>query len=314
VQVVASLSELQIEQETACVAIGAFDGVHLGHQALLGAMAARARAAGRAAIAVTFEPHPAVFFRGLQESFYLSTQADKARRIAALGLDALVVQAFNAAFAATSAASYVDALLTQTRMRELTCGADFALGHNREGNVDYLRRAGERLGFGVHVAEPVVVEGAIVSSTRVRQALRAGAVSEATRLLGRPFELSGVVVAGKQRGRTIGIPTANITVADEIAAPAVGVYAALAALEDGTRLHAVVNIGFRPTFNGAEPRPTCEAHLLAYSGDLYGQVVRLSFVERLRGEHKFAGVDALVAQIRADIGAATAILAAQAGG
>lgn len=300
-QVVRTLSELKLGAQAAFVAIGAFDGVHLGHQALLADMVVRARSAGCAAVAVTFDPHPAVFLHGRRPSFYLSTQADKADRLAALGLDALVVQAFDAEFAMTPAARYVATLLETTRLRELTCGRDFALGHNREGNVAYLQRAGVEAGFTVNIAVPVLIDGEVVSSTRIRQALRDGAVEQATRLLGRPFELAGEVVTGKQRGRTIGIPTANVLVPEELAAPAVGVYVAEALLPTGDRQRAVVNIGFRPTFNGAEPRPTCEAHVLDYAGDLYGRVVRLAFARRLRGEFKFDGVDALVAQIRRDI-------------
>lgn len=307
-QVVKSLAELRLDAAAAYVAIGAFDGVHLGHQALLSDMVARARNAGCAAVAVTFDPHPAVFLHGRRPSFYLSTQADKAARIAALGLDGLVVQAFDAEFANTPAAQYVDLLLRHTRLRELTCGRDFALGHNREGNVAYLQRAGAAAGF-INVAAPVLVDGEVVSSTRIRQALRDGAVEQATRLLGRPFELAGEVVTGKQRGRTIGIPTANVTVPEELAAPAVGVYAAEAALPGGERHLAVVNIGYRPTFNNAEPRPTCEAHVLDFAGDLYGRVVRLAFTRRLRGEFKFDGVEALVAQIQRDIAEARRLAA-----
>ncbi len=305
--VVRSLSDVKLEADAAHVAIGAFDGVHLGHQALLGDMVARARAAGRAAVAVTFDPHPAVFLHGRRPSFYLSTQADKADRIAALGVDALVVQAFDADFAATPAARYVEALLTYTHLRELTCGRDFALGHNREGNVAYLQRAGVAAGFTVNVAVPVLLDGEVVSSTRVRQALRDGAVEQAARLLGRSFELAGEVVTGKQRGRTIGIPTANVAVPEELAAPAVGVYVAEAHFADGRQRRAVVNIGYRPTFNGGDPRPTCEAHILDFSGDLYGQTLHLAFTKRLRGEIKFDGVDALVAQIQRDIAEARRI-------
>lgn len=308
-QVVRSLSELKLAESAAHVAIGAFDGVHLGHQALLGEMTARAHAAGRAAVAVTFDPHPAVFLHGRRPSFYLTTQSDKAAHIEALGLDALVVQTFDADFASTPAGAYVDALVRHAGLRELTCGRDFALGHNREGNVAYLQRVGAERGFDVNVATPVLVDGEVVSSTRIRQALRDGAVEQAARLLGRPFELAGEVVTGLQRGRTIGIPTANVSIPEELAAPAVGVYVARARLTSGETAQAVVNIGFRPTFNGADPRPTCEAHLLDFSGDLYGQVLRLSFIGRLRGERRFDGIDALVAQIKRDIEEARRILA-----
>jgi riboflavin kinase/FMN adenylyltransferase len=156
----------------------------------------------------------------------------------------------------------------------------------------------------VNVEPPVQMDGEVVSSTRVRQCLRDGAVDQAARYLGRPFTLRGVVVTGQHRGRTLGIPTANLAVPEEVATPAVGVYACQAQTAAGQRARAVVNIGFRPTFNGGEPRPTIEAHLLDFNQDLYGQPLRLDFIARLRGEQKFAGIEALVAQIRRDIEAA----------
>ncbi len=286
------------------IAIGAFDGVHVGHQALIGGMVRRAQTAGQAALAITFDPHPSVFLRGRRPSFYLSTQTDKARWIAALGVDALVIQRFDAAFAAITAAAYIDQLVRHGQVQEITCGPDFALGHGREGTVAYLEAAGRRLGFGVHVEPPVQMDGEVVSSTRIRQCLRDGAVDQAARYLGRPFTLRGEVVTGQQRGRTLGIPTANLAVPEEVATPAVGVYACQAETAAGQHAQAVVNIGFRPTFNGGEPRPTIEAHLLDFNQDLYGQPLRLNFIARLRGERKFANVEALVAQIRHDIEAA----------
>lgn len=283
------------------IAIGAFDGVHVGHQALIGGMVQRARAAGEPAVAITFDPHPSVFLRGRRPSFYLSSQTDKARWIAALGVEALVIHRFDAELAAITAGAYVDLLVRHTQVREVCCGPDFALGHGREGNVAYLRAAGERFGFSVHVEPPVQIDGEVVSSSRIRQCLQDGAVEQAARYLGRPFTLTGEVVAGQQRGRRLGIPTANLAVSDELATPATGVYACQAETAAGLRVKAVANIGFRPTFNGGEPRPTIEAHLLDFNADLYGQTLSLGFLARLRGEQKFAGVEALVAQIKRDI-------------
>jgi riboflavin kinase/FMN adenylyltransferase len=306
-QHVRSLTELQLDKP-ACVAIGAFDGVHRGHQALIGGMTEHAHATGRVAVILTFFPHPSVVLRGRRPSFYLSTPEEKADYIAALGADALVTQTFDLSFANISAADYVGMLMKHARLSELWCGADFALGHGREGNVPYLQAAGERLGFRVTITEPVLMDGEVISSTRIRQALRDGAVEAAARYLGRPFRLTGHVVEGARRGRTIGIPTANLSVSEEYAIPAVGVYACRARLADGLIQPAVTNIGFRPTFNSTEPKPTVEAHVLDFSGDLYGQPVTLDFIARLRPEMKFPGVDALVAQIKQDIATAKQIL------
>lgn len=306
-QLASSLSELSLASP-AVVTIGAFDGVHRGHQALIGGLVAHARATGRVAIAITFSPHPSVFLRGRQPSFYLTTPDEKAGILAALGVDVLVTHRFDAAFAAITAAEYVEQLVRYARMAELWCGADFALGHNREGNVAYLRAAGERLGFTVHVQTPIQLDGEIISSTRIRQCLRDGAVEQAAHLLGRPFRLSGQVVEGARRGRAIGIPTANLAIAEEHAIPAVGVYACRADIPQASSLPAVTNIGYRPTFNSTEPKLTVETHLLNFTGDLYGARVALDFIARLRPEMKFAGVEALVAQIHSDIRTARRLL------
>jgi riboflavin kinase/FMN adenylyltransferase len=255
------------------------------------------------AVVITFLPHPSVFLRGRRPSFYLSSPEEKAAHLAALGVDALVTHTFDEAFANISASEYIHLLATQARLSELWCGADFALGHNREGTVTFLRAAGERRGFAVSVQAPVLVAGEVISSTRIRQCLRDGAVEAAAELLGRPFRLTGLVVEGAKRGRTIGIPTANLSVSEEHAVPAVGVYACRA-----NGRPAVTNIGFRPTFNSTEPRLTIETHLLDFDGDLYGQPVTLDFIARLRAELKFSGVEALVTQIKLDIQTARRLL------
>lgn len=312
-QHVFSLEALDLDRP-ACIAIGAFDGVHRGHQALIGDMVRRAHAAGWAAVVITFYPHPSVFLRGRRPSFYLSTPEAKAEYLAALGVDALVTHTFDAAFAAITADEYIAQLRRHARLSELWCGEDFALGHNRVGNVAYLQAAGARLGFAVKVQTPSLIDGEIISSTRIRQCLRDGAVEQAARALGRPFRLAGAVVEGAKRGRTIGIPTANLAVSEEHAIPATGVYVCHAYLpEPGAtdKAPAVTNIGYRPTFNSTEPKLTVETHLLDFAGDLYGRVLTLEFLARLRPEMKFSGVDALVAQIRQDVAAARQKLAAE---
>jgi len=304
---VTSLEELNLTQPSA-LTIGAFDGVHRGHQALIGQMVQEAHHTGRAAVVLTFFPHPSVVLRGRRPSFYLSSPEEKADYLAALGVDAMVTHPFNLAVSEIRASEFVDRLVTLARLNELWCGADFALGHNREGTVEFLQVEGERRGFSVRLMPPVLIDGEVISSTRIRQTLRDGAVEQAARYLGRPFRLAGQVVEGAKRGRLLGIPTANLAVSEERATPAVGVYACRAQAP-GWQGQAVVNIGFRPTFEGGEARPTLEAHLWDFSGDLYGQTVSLDFIARLRPEIKFAGVDALLAQIQRDILSARSILA-----
>ncbi|MBI3763250.1 MAG: bifunctional riboflavin kinase/FAD synthetase [Chloroflexi bacterium] len=281
------------------VTIGAFDGVHLGHQRLIGEMARAAHAAGCAAVVVTFYPHPSVVLRGRRPSFYINSPDEKAELLGALGVDWVVTHPFTLEISKITAADFVDRLLTHLKMVELWTGEDFALGHNREGNVPYLRGQGEARGFRVRVVEPRALDTAIISSSGVRAALQSGDVALAAKFLGRPFSVSGRVVAGAKRGRVIGIPTANLEVSEDRACPANGIYACRARIGDETWM-AASSIGVRPTFeqNGA---PTVEAHLLDFSGDLYDRTLTLDFVARLRPEEKFATVEALVDQIHADI-------------
>lgn len=298
-QHVTALEALHLDRP-ACLTVGAFDGVHRGHQQLLRDLVAAAHGSGRAAVVITFYPHPSVVLRGRRPSFYISTPEEKAALLAGLGVDALVTHPFNEAVASIRAVEFVDHLVRQARLSELWCGEDFALGHNREGNVEFLRAEGAQRGFTVNVQPPLLMDGEVISSTRIRQTLRDGAVEQAARYLGRPFRLAGTVVEGAKRGRQLGIPTANLAVSEERATPAVGVYACRA-YHPGGPAQAVVNIGFRPTFEGGEARPVIEAHLLDFNGDLYGQSVALDFVARLRPEMKFGGIDALVAQIWRDV-------------
>jgi riboflavin kinase/FMN adenylyltransferase len=222
-------------------------------------------------------------------------------------VDAVVTHPFNAEVANIRAADFVTRLVTYARMTELWCGNDFALGHNREGTVEFLRAAGEQHGFSVTLASPELADGEVISSTRIRQALRDGAVEQVARFLGRPFRLTGEVVEGAKRGRTIGIPTANLALSEEHAIPATGVYACRARLVSAAGTQpappqwAVTNIGYRPTFESQVPALTVEAHLLDFSDNVYGRPLALEFIARLRPEMKFSGIDALLAQIQRDI-------------
>jgi len=305
-QHITSLEDLRLTQP-ACLTIGTFDGVHRGHQALIGEMVQHAHATGQAAVVVTFYPHPSVVLRGQRPSFYISLPDEKAAYLAELGVEAVVTHPFNADVSQISAEDFVARLVAQARLSELWCGENFALGHDRAGDVTFLRAAGARHGFTIHTISPVLIDGEVISSTRIRQALRDGAVEQAARYLGRPFRLSGKVVEGAKRGRTIGIPTANLEIDEERAFPAIGVYACRAQHAAGTSL-AVVNIGFRPTFDSSDGQPKVEAHLLDFSGDLYGSTLTLDFIARLRPEMKFPNIEALLTQIQRDIASARQIL------
>lgn len=281
--------------------IGAFDGVHAGHQQIVRQLVAGAHAEAAPAVVLTFEPHPAEVLHGPLKGFYLHDPEDKAALFAELGVDILISQPFDASLRNTSAEEFMRQVHQQLQLSQLWIGHDFALGRDRQGNFDALRRFGVELGYSVHQVLPVRVDGAIVSSSMVRTALTEGDVAAAERLLGRRYRLRGEVVSGAQRGRTIGIPTANVQVPERRLVPASGVYVTWATLA-GTRWPSVTNIGVRPTFADGTPAPVVETHILDYSGgEFYGEALELEFVARLRGEQKFAGADELVRQIQLDI-------------
>ncbi len=287
----------------ALLTLGSFDGVHLGHQALIHNLVQSAHDRGYHAVIVTFFPHPAIVLRGPRPAFYLTLPDEKAALFEQLGVDILVTHPFTLEVSQLTAGEFIARLHRAFDFREIWCGADFAFGHRREGTVDWLRSHG----YSVKVIEPAAFGGAPISSSRIRQALAEGDLAQANDCLGRPFRLMGVVVEGSRRGRALGFPTANMQIAEEQAYPARGVYACRASLGAGEVKEAVVNIGVRPTF-GAADAPIIEAHLLDFDGDLYGQTLRLDFMARLRPEQKFNGVDELLAQIRRDIEQAKSIL------
>jgi riboflavin kinase/FMN adenylyltransferase len=291
------LSPLQ-EGTKSHVTVGVLDGVHRGHQQLIVGMAEAARAADDVAVALVFDPHPAAAL-GHEPPPLLTTLEERVELLAALGLDILIVLPFTQALARTSATDFVEALLQHLRLTELWGGPDFALGHRREGNVPFLQHLGTERGFAVRVVEPLMWNGALVSSSRVRDALRAGNVDQATGCLGRPYRLTGTVVHGDGRGRAIGVPTANLSLPSKRLVPADGIYACLAHTERLGTYPAAVNVGTRPTFNGHGV--TVEAHLIDFGADLYGQALALDFCARLRDEAAFPNVDALMAQMQKDI-------------
>jgi riboflavin kinase / FMN adenylyltransferase len=295
---ITTLEEANLTQPSV-LTIGAFDGVHRGHQLLIGEAVEVAHTQGLVPVVLTFFPHPEMVIRGPQPGFYLTMPDQKASLLGDLGVELVVTHPFNDEVRHMRAAEFVDRLLRYLKMKALWVGADFAMGYQREGNIEFLRSQSQAQNFNLRVIDLMDAGGERVSSSRIRSELSEGHVEEAGRLLGRPFALPGTVVEGAKRGRTIGIPTANLSVPEEQAVPARGVYAAWA-LINGERHPSVVNIGMRPTFDGSGVQ-VIEAHLLDFSGDVYSQPMTLEFTARLRDEMKFAGVDALLAQIHQDI-------------
>jgi riboflavin kinase/FMN adenylyltransferase len=303
------------------VAVGNFDGLHFGHQAVIGEAVKRARAAGAPAAVLTFEPHTRRFFQPKAPPFLLTRFRTKARILAGLGVEHLFVLRFNAAMARLTAEEFIDDVLVNgLAAAHVVIGYDFVFGRGRAGNAELLVSRLAARGIGTTVVSPVtsMTDAVTVSSTSVRNALSAGDPPAATLLLGRPFEIEARVMRGDARGRTIGFPTANLWLGDYLR-PALGVYAVRVAIaEPGARagrtlaetadwLDGVANLGLRPTFGGlTEPR--LEVHLFDYAGDLYGRRLRVALVEFLRPERKFDGIEALKAQIIKDAEAARAIL------
>jgi riboflavin kinase / FMN adenylyltransferase len=300
-----SLHDVQVNQP-ALVAIGVFDGVHIGHQVLIRRLVERARAAGHLTVVLTFFPHPDAVLHDVSGRYYLTSPQQRAEELTRLGADLVVTQTFDDRFRHMRAAEYVELLARQVSLRELWVGQHFALGYEREGDVAFLRDAGAHHGFTVHEVELVESDNReAISSTRIRELLHAGDVAAAARLLGRPYTVRGAVIHGDQRGRTIGFPTANIDIWDQQVLPALGVYAGHATV-GGVAHPSVTNLGVRPTFDGTQLR--VETHLLDFDHDIYGQTIDVSFEHRLRGEMKFPSIDALVAQIADDVERGRALL------
>ncbi|MDK2768256.1 MAG: bifunctional riboflavin kinase/FAD synthetase [Sphingomonas sp.] len=289
------------------VALGNFDGFHRGHQAVVGRAVARARDEGRPVIVATFDPHPVRHFRPDTPPFRLTTLDQRARLFAAAGADAMLVFGFDAALASLSAREFA-----QQRLVELigaggvVTGADFTFGKGRDGNVAVLAALGAELGFSVDTVSPVAAEGEVVSSSRIRDALRQGQPREAAALLTRPFAIEGVVEGGAKLGRQLGYPTANIRLGSYLR-PRYGVYAVRARLADGRMVEGVANFGIRPMID--PPEELLEPYFFDFSGDLYGQMVEVQLIDFLRDEAKYDDLDTLKAQIARDCEDAKAALA-----
>ncbi len=299
------------------VTIGAYDGVHLGHQSVIRTTQERAAALGCRMAVVTFDPHPAQLVRPENAPLMLTTIEQRLELLEALGVDTTVVVRFDEARAAETPDEFTQAVLVDALdAKAVVVGHDFHFGRNRSGNVEVLQALGEELGFEVDGLELVPRSDGkdeAVSSTAIRRALAGGEVRQAARMLGRPHELRGPVTGGDQRGRTIGFPTANVAIHPTMAMPADAVYAAWYLRPDGSRHPAAINIGKRPTFYRDAEHSLLEAHLIGFSGDLYGEEGTVQFVELLRSEQRFDGLDALKAQLALDIERASEILAGEAG-
>jgi riboflavin kinase/FMN adenylyltransferase len=298
-----------------CLTIGNFDGVHRGHQALIRKTVSKARALGVPAVVFTFEPHPLAVLRPELKLKRLFDGEDRRERLAGLGVDVLVVEPFSRAFSQLTPEQFLlDCVLKPFQPRAVIVGYDFSFGANRAGSIDFLRTHLKMISE-MEVVSPFSIEidgqSTIVSSTRIRQALATGKAEDANLLLGRPYTLRGRIKKGKGRGKTIGIPTANLdaTVESSILP---GVYAAWAGVR-GRKEEALVNIGKNPTFETDAKELHIEAHMPNYDGnrdgDIYGEVIELEFVKRIRDEKKFGSVDELVKQVRADIQAGLILLA-----
>lgn len=316
VQVIHGAAPCPTPIDPSVVTIGAYDGVHLGHQAVIGQVRELASSRGLQTVVVTFDRHPAMVVRPDSAPKLLCDLDQKLELLAATGVDATYVIHFDAERAKETAEEFVDEVLVGCLNTSIVVvGEDFHFGHKRGGNVALLHEMGASRGFTVEGLALVGADGSPagdgpnVSSTAIRVLLMAGDVAGAAALLGRPHEVRGLVEHGDKRGRELGFPTANLVIPDEIVLPADGIYAGWFEHADGTVTATAMSLGHRPTFyDRPQGAPLLECHLVGFSGDLYGEAVKIRFVERLRGEVKFDSVDGLVAQMRADVEQTRALL------
>lgn len=297
-KIMCELADAALDGPTA-LSIGVFDGVHLGHRYLIGKLKQSAESGDLLSGVVTFDRHPDDLLDPGRGVRYLTTLDEKLALLGELELDFTLVLPFTQALAQVSARDFVLSLLDELRMRELWIGPDFALGRDRQGDADYLRALAQELDFRLEALQPLLDSGNAISSSNIRSLLSQGRVTEAGRLLGRHPTLTGKVVGGSGRGHQLGFPTANLAVDEKMMIPADGIYAVR--VRWGTANHqGVVNIGVRPTFDNDENR-TAEAHILDFTGDLYGQTLHVEFVKRLRSEQRFESPGALMEQMKKDV-------------
>lgn len=313
VKIITSVDAMKSIEGPHAVTIGAFDGVHRGHLSVIAQTRAIAERFEAKSAIVTFEPHPAYVLRPENAPALLTSLGHKLELLEAAGIDTAVVIPFDMERSSESPADFVENVLVDClNAKSVVVGADFHFGVNRAGNVEVLTTLGKQHGFeveGVDLLRRDDGKVESISSTVIRRALAGGEIRTANALLGRAHEMRGPVVQGDQRGRTIGFPTANVAVKHEMSMPADAVYAAWYVRPDGVRMPAAVNVGKRPTFYLDAEHSLVEAHVIEFEGDLYGEDARVQFVELIRSEQRFDGIDALQAQLKLDIETARSILA-----
>ena len=294
-----SLEEVSIKNSW--LTIGVFDGVHRGHREIIRKLTAEAHANHAPAVLLTFDPHPASVLSG-QEIKCLTTPEERADLLGSLGVDIVITQRFTRDLSTATAFEYMSRLKQTLDLKHLLIGYDFALGKGREGNVKRLTEIGRDLDYKVEVINALSDESGVISSTAIRKLVGAGNVIEAGKLLGYNYALSGEVIRGAGRGRTINFPTANVDYPKQKATPSNGIYACWAYLENhSAKFMAATNIGFNPTFTPERQTPSLEAYLLDFDRDIYGQQVKLEFVSRIRDEIKFNSLELLIEKIHEDV-------------
>ncbi len=304
--IISQTIELKPGAGKACVAIGMFDGVHLGHQQVLRQTIDDARQHGAGAVAITFDCHPNSVVAPERNPPLIYSLAQKLRVIESLGMETTLLIHFDQAFSTQTGPDFIQGLVRDFgRIHSISVGSAFTFGHKRTGNVTLLKKLGQEFQFVVHGLAAVSLDGKVVSSTRIRDAIRAGNLDAAGQMLGRTYSLAGRVIHGDRQGRQIGFPTANLDTTN-LAVPPNGVYAAVVTVQH-QRFQAAVNIGTRPTLQNPQPRLQVEAHLLSFTGDLYGEELEIGFLEKLRDEQAFPTREALAEQIKRDIRNARAL-------
>ena len=299
-QLIQNVAELQSKPRKVCVSLGFFDGVHLGHQQIIRQTIADARQHEALALVITFDRHPNTIVAPARVPPLIYSLPQKLKQIELLGIDAVLLLHFDKQFSLQTGEDFVQSLARDLAQIQSICvGANFTFGHKRSGNVELLRKLGAKLNFNVHGMAAVSLDGKIVSSTRIREVIAGGRLDDASQMLGRPYSLSGEVIRGDGLGRKLGFPTANIDV-NGLVLPPNGVYAVRALLDRGS-YRAVLNIGTRPTLQNAKPRVQVEAHLLDFVEDVYGRILELMFIEKLREETKFGSLEELRQQIAKDV-------------
>jgi riboflavin kinase/FMN adenylyltransferase len=305
VKIIRAANELGNGQRKVCVAIGVFDGVHLGHQQVIRQTVADARVHNAVALVVTFDKHPNAVVAPDKTPPQIFSRSQKLRAIESLGADALLEIPFDKTFSAKSGEVFIRELAHDLgKIHSVCVGADFVFGHKRSGNVELLKKLGAELFFQVHGLAAVALDGQVVSSTRIREAIRAGNFDAASQMLGRPYAICGKIIEGDKIGRQFGFPTANLD-ATNLILPPNGVYAASVKLK-GQFYRVALNIGTRPTVATAQPQLRVEAHLLDFSGEIYGAELELELGVKLRDERKFSSPTELREQIGRDVAAVRA--------